>query len=294
MKTEHNIFFAFILNLTFSLFEFSGGIFTGSTAILSDAVHDIGDAVGIGISWILEQTSKRSPDERHTYGYARYSVLGSVITTLLLIFGSVLVICHAAIRIFHPMEINYDGMIFFAVIGICVNLSAAWFTRGGGSLNQQSVQLHMLEDVLGWVVVLAGALVMRFTGFALIDPILSIGTAAFIFIHAVRNLVEALDPLLEKTPRNIRVGDIKAHISGIHGVLDVHHLHIWSMDGFNNCATMHIVTDSDPRRVKEAVRTELLALGIAHGTLELEAAGECCHRRDCLVPSASGRHHHHH
>ena len=295
MKTEQNIFLAFLLNLTFSLFEFVGGIITGSTAILSDAVHDIGDAVSIGISLVLEKMSKRPPDETYTYGYARYSVLGGVITTLILLFGSVMVVCHAVLRIIHPVEINYDGMILFAVIGVCVNLSAVWFTRGDGSLNQRSVQLHMLEDVLGWAVVLAGALVMRFTGFALIDPILSIGTATFIFIHAVRHLGEALELLLEKTPRNIRVEEIKSRIADINGILDVHHLHIWSLDGFNNCATMHIVSNSDPHRIKEAVREELLALGIAHGTFELEAEGECCHGQNCPgTPAPASSHHHHH
>ena len=170
MKTEKNILVAFILNLAFSVFEMVGGFFTGSVAIVSDAIHDIGDAASIGISYFLEKKSKKQPDEAYTYGYARYSVIGSVITTLILLFGSCVVIYNAIGRILSPTEINYNGMIIFAVVGVGVNLAAALFTRDGHSLNQKAVNLHMLEDVLGWIVVLIGALVMRFTGFTWLDP----------------------------------------------------------------------------------------------------------------------------
>ena len=167
MKTERNIFIAFLLNLSFSVFEFIGGIITGSVAIMSDAVHDIGDAASIGISFFLEKKSKGKPDEKYTYGYARYSVVGGLITTLILLLGSVMVIYNAVNRIIEPTEIDYTGMIIFAVVGVCVNFCAAIFTREGGSLNQKAVNLHMLEDVLGWLVVLMGAIVMKFTDFAL-------------------------------------------------------------------------------------------------------------------------------
>ena len=164
MKTEKNILIAFILNFAFSIFEFLGGIFTGSVAIISDAVHDIGDAASIGISFFLEKKSNQQPNEAYTYGYARYSVLGGIITTVILLLGSVIVISNAISRIISPTEINYNGMIIFAIVGVCVNLCAALFTREGGSLNQRAVNLHMLEDVLGWIVVLIGAIVMHFTG----------------------------------------------------------------------------------------------------------------------------------
>ena len=180
MKTEKNILFAFILNLAFSIFEFFGGIFTGSIAILSDAVHDIGDATSIGIAFLLEKKSKRHPDEKYTYGYARYSLLGGVITTVILLLGSTMVVYNAVKRIINPVEIHYNGMILFAIVGVLVNFVAAFLTREGDSLNQKAVNLHMLEDVLGWAVVLVGAIVMRFTDFSLLDPILSIGVALFI------------------------------------------------------------------------------------------------------------------
>lgn len=296
MKTEKNILAAFFLNLAFAVFEFFGGIFTGSVAIVSDAVHDIGDAASIGISYFLEKKSKKQPDEVFTYGYARYSVIGSVITTLILLFGSVMVIYNAVNRIIHPVQIHYDGMIVFAVVGVCVNFAAALFTREGDSLNQKAVNLHMLEDVLGWAVVLVGAVVMRFTDFALIDPLMSMGVAVFILVNAIRNLKEAVDLFLEKAPHDIDVAEIREHLSEIDGVLDVHHIHLWSMDGQSNYATMHIVTDGDHHHIKDAVRAELREHGISHVTLELEAAGEHCHEQHCHVEakSASGHHHHHH
>jgi cobalt-zinc-cadmium efflux system protein len=296
MKTEKNILIAFLLNLFFSVFEFFGGIITGSVAIVSDAVHDLGDAASIGLSWFLEKKSKKQPDERYTYGYARYSVIGSVITTLILLVGSAIVIYNAIGRIITPAQINYNGMILFAVVGVCVNLVAAFFTREGESLNQKAVNLHMLEDVLGWIVVLIGAVVMRFTDWALLDPIMSICVAVFIFINAIANLKSAVALFLEKTPDNISVQEIREHIMSLDGVLDVHHMHIWSMDGNNNYATMHIVTNADPHGIKEAIREELEEHGIGHATLELENESEHCHEKACRVEfhPQSGHHHHHH
>jgi cobalt-zinc-cadmium efflux system protein len=295
MKTERNILIAFILNLSFSIFEFIGGIFTGSVAITSDAIHDIGDATSIGISYFLEKKSKKQPDEKYTFGYARYSIIGGFITTLILLIGSVVMIYNAINRIINPAEIYYNGMIFFAVVGVIVNFCAAFFTREGDSLNQKAVNLHMLEDVLGWIVVLVGAVVMRFTNFLLIDSIMSIGVSLFIFVNAIKNLKDVADLFLEKTPHNIDVTEIKEHIERIDGIIDVHHIHVWSMDGLHNYATMHIVTNADSHEIKEKIRKELREYGIGHAILELESEGELCHEPYCHVEAElCGDQHHHH
>ena len=298
MKTEKNILIAFILNFSFSVFEFFGGIFTGSVAILSDAVHDIGDAASIGVSYFLEKKSKKQPDGNYTYGYSRFSVIGSVITTLILLMGSVFVIYNAVGRIIHPTPINYNGMIVFALVGVSVNFGAAFFTRHGDSLNQKAVNLHMLEDVLGWLVVLLGAVVMRFTDLAIIDPLMSIGVAIFILVNALGNLKESVELFLEKTPHGMDVEEIRHHLTELEGVIDVHHVHIWSMDGYRNYATMHVVAKGDPHLIKDRVRRELTEHGIHHVTLELEAEGEHCHEANCSVPhgehASCGHHHHHH
>ncbi len=298
LKTEKNILIAFILNFAFSVFEILGGFITGSVAIISDAVHDLGDAASIGVSYFLEKKSKKQPDALYTYGYTRYSVIASVITTLILLFGSLMVIYNAVGRIVHPVPINYNGMIVFAIIGVCVNATAAFFTREGDSLNQKAVNLHMLEDVLGWAIVLVGSIVMRFTDFALLDPLLSVAVAAYILIHAVSGLKEAMELFLEKTPEGIDIAEIKEHLLHVDGVLDVHHIHVWSMDGMRNYATMHIMAKGDHQQVKRDVRAELLEHGIAHATLELENENEQCYEEHCHtsehVKRAYGHHHHHH
>lgn len=294
VKTEKNILIAFLLNLFFSVFEFIGGIFTGSVAILSDAVHDLGDAAVIGVSYFLEKKSKHKPDEKYTYGYARFSVIGSAISTLILLVGSVMIIYSSVGRMIEPREINYNGMIIFAVVGVCVNFLSAFFTRDGGSLNQKAVNLHMLEDLLGWVVVLVGAVVMRFTDFAILDPLMSIGVALFILIHAIRNLKVLFEIFLEKTPQGIDVNEIVEHLLKLDGVLGVHHVHIRSFDGYNNYATMHIVTNGDFYTVKEKVREELHEHGICHATLELETEDEHCREEQCNTEIHAHPHHHHH
>ncbi|MBR5236508.1 MAG: cation transporter [Clostridia bacterium] len=296
MKTEKKIFIAFFLNLIFSIFELVGGAVTGSVAIVSDAVHDIGDAISIGCSWLLERKSKKQPDDIYTYGYMRFSVAGSLITTVILLLGSAVVIYNAIIRIFNPVTIHYDKMIIFALIGAFVNFLAAVFTKDGDSLNQKAVNLHMLEDVLGWIAVLIGAVVMRFTDFAIIDPILSIVVAVFILINATKNFKQIENLFLEKIPAGIKMEELKKHIREIEGVLDVHHVHVWSIDGNNHYATMHVVTDNQSSELKEEIRRELKEFHIGHATLELECPDEYCSCEHCHVEHVEdcGHHHHHH
>lgn len=296
MKTEKSILLAFLLNLTFAVIEMLGGLFTGSVAILSDSLHDAGDAISIGISYLLERKSKRRPDSTHTYGYARFSALGSVITSLILLGGSVAIVLNAIPRILDPAEIRYDGVILFAVLGVLLNLGAALLTRRGDSLGERAVNLHMLEDVLGWVGVLVGGVVMKLTGLAIIDALLSIGVAVFILIGATKNLCDVSDLFLEKTPRGVDVNEITAQLCEIPGVLGVHHIHIRSIDGYHHSATMHIVAEGDSHTVKERVRAALEKHGIVHVTLELESKGEECHGERCAaeVDATAGHCHHHH
>lgn len=294
MKTEKNILIAFILNLGFSIFEFIGGAMTNSVAIISDSIHDIGDAMSIGVSYFLEKKSKKKPDDKYTYGYIRYSVIGSTITTIILILGSLLVMYNAIRRIINPVDINYNGMIIFAVVGVVVNFLAAYFTREGNSLNQKSVNLHMLEDVLGWMVVLIGAIIMRFTDIRIIDPILSILVALFIFKNAVSNFKLILDLFLEKTPNGISIDELKENILKIEEIKNVHHIHIWSIDGYNNYATMHIVVDGDIKKTKKLVKEELKEHGISHTTIEIEDIDEICEDETCKLHTEHQHYHHHH
>jgi len=293
LKTERNILIAFILNISFSVFEFFGGIFTGSVAIISDSIHDLGDAISIGISYFLERKSKKKANKRYTYGYIRYSLLGGVITTTILLVGSILVIINAIKRLYNPIDINYSGMIILAIIGVVLNFLAAYITREGDSINQKSVNLHMLEDVLGWVVVLVGAIIMNFTDIKIFDPLMSIGVALFILVNALKNLKKILDLFLEKTPTDIDIEELKEHLLKIKAVEDIHHIHVWSIDGYNNYATMHIVTKSkNIKEIKQKIREELEEHNICHAILETEE--EACDEKECNINFNNDLHKHHH
>ena len=294
MKTKRKIFIAFILNLLFSIFEFVGGIITGSVAIASDAVHDFGDATSIGVSYVLEKLSDKKPNEKYTYGYARFSILGALITTLILLVSSCIVIYNALLRLINLTPIDYNGMIIFAVIGLTVNIVATYFTHGGKSINQKAVNLHMLEDVLGWLVVLIGAIVIRFTNCFLIDPILSILLSLFVIVNSIKNLVQILEIFLIRTPKNVDVNELIEHVKSVDGVLDVHHLHVWSIDGQINCATLHVVANEYNAQIKERVKEEFKEHGILHVVVEIETDKEKCEHKTCEIKSHESHHHHHH
>ena len=277
-KTEKNILIAFLLNICFSIFELFGGILTNSVAIISDAVHDAGDALSIGISYFLERKSNKEHDSNYTFGYKRYSIIGAFITTVILLLGAIIVIYGSVIRIFNPVKLNYDGMIIIAVFGVVINFLAAYVTREGNSLNQHAVNLHMLEDVLGWVVVLIGSIIIKFTDFTYIDSVMSIGISIFLIVESLKNLKQILDLVLEKVPDGINVKQVEAEIKKISGVKDVHHIHIWSLDGEKNFATMHIVSD---KNVKEDVRHSLEKYNIYNVTIEMETSKEKCNHKEC-------------
>ncbi len=291
MKTEKNIFIAFLLNVFFSLFEIIGGLFTHSISIISDAIHDLGDALSIGISYFLERKSRKKPDQIYTYGYIRYSVLGAFITSTILVVGSILVIIGSISRFINPVTVNYNGMIILALIGVVVNTLAAYFTKEGDSLNQKSVNLHMLEDVLNWVIVLIGSILMRFTDISLIDSIMSLGVAIFILVNAFKAMQKVLDLFLEKS--SIATDTIVAQLKPLSGITDIHHIHIWSIDGVNNYATMHIVSDSkNITKLKQAVRKELEKFHIVHVTIEIESSKDSCQETACHIEPVTEHHHH--
>lgn len=291
MSSDNKILIAFLLNLFFSVFEFFGGLYTNSVSILSDAIHDMGDAFSIGIAFILEKISKKKPDDNYTYGYARYSIIGSLISTMILLFGSAFMIFSAIKRIINPVEVHYDGMFVMALFGVVINFIAVFVTREGKSLNQKAINLHMLEDVLGWVLVLVGSILMKYTNIKIIDPILSILISIFIFKNAFLHLKEALDLFLEKKPEDINIEEIREHIMKIKGVINIHHFHIWAVDQDNILATMHVVSNKD---VKKQIKEELKEHGVTHSTIEMEKEEDQCLDKECNIKLGKHGHHHHH
>ncbi len=279
---EENIKSAFYLNLIFSIVEIVGAILTNSVSILSDAVHDIGDSVSIGISYLLEKKSKKLPDKEYTYGYLRYSLLGAFITSFVLTVGSIFILIHATKRIFNPETINHDAMIIFAIFGVLINGYAAFKTHKGIKLNEKNISLHMLEDTLGWVAVLIGSICIKCFDLVIIDPILSILIALYILVHVNRNLKKVFNIFMDKIPNDLSIDDIKNKlIENFNSLSDVHHIHVWSLDGINNCMTCHIklnvdLTSEDIITLKQEIKDFLNEENINHVTLEIEYKDEKC------------------
>ena len=276
LETDQKILVAFLLNLGFAILEVVGGLLSGSIAFASDALHDFADAATIAISYILEKKSKRAPDNKYTYGYVRYSVLGGVIATTILVVGAVMIVHEAIERLGEPSELNSGAMIGMSVIGLVVDLISVYATRGKGSINQRAVNLHMIEDVLGWAVMLVGSVVIHLTGWAFIDPVLSILVAGFVLYAAYQNLVEITDLFLEKTPHGIEIEKIRRELMKIEGVSGVHHIHVRSLDGEQIFATLHVVVKKYDAKIKQEVKERLKKYQITHSTVEIELAEEEC------------------
>ena len=220
--------------------------------------------------------------------------MGSLITTMILLIGSAFVIYESVKRIINPVVINHDGMLLFAIFGVIVNLIAANKTKEGTSLNQKAVNLHMLEDVFGWIIVLIGSLLIKFTEITYVDPILSILVALFIMYNVIKNLKSIVDIFLEKTPDDIDIKEIKKHLQEVEGVIDIHHIHVRSIDGFNNFATLHAVIEKYDQTIKVELKKELREHNIMHSTIELELKDEKCAETKCKIDNVKTESHHHH
>ncbi|WP_292268383.1 cation diffusion facilitator family transporter [Butyricimonas sp.] len=277
-----NLGIAFFLNLGFAVIEIIGGVWTNSVAIISDAVHDFGDAFSIGVSFFLERYSKKRRTRTFTYGYKRFSTLGALINSIVLLVGSVFVFMETIPRLFHPAEVNYSGMMWLAIAGLAVNGFAALRLMKGNSISQRAVMLHLLEDVLGWLAVLVGSLVIRYTGWYFIDPLLSVCIGIFILTNVCRNLYAIFRILLQATPEHIPEDKVKLVLEGVPGVKEVHDLHVWTLDGEKNIASAHlivpdVVSREDVIKVKHEAVDKLKEMGIDHLTVEIEYESEGCY-----------------
>jgi cobalt-zinc-cadmium efflux system protein len=276
-----NIGIAFFLNLAFTIIEVIGGLYTNSISILSDALHDFGDSFSLALAWYFQRLSRRKADAVYSYGYRRFSLLGAFINSLVLFAGSIFVIKECFERIVSPQPVNAHGMLLLAIIGIAVNGAAMLRLRRGNSLNERTVSLHLLEDVLGWAAVLVGSVIMSFTDLPIIDPLLSLAIACFILFNIYRNLSESLRVILQGTPEDVSYRQVEEALASIPEVIGIHDLHLWTMDGQYNILSVHLVIKSDTKReshacIKKNARDKLRAIGIQHSTLELEETDENC------------------
>jgi len=271
-----NLLLALVLNIGFAAIELVGGIYTNSVAILSDGLHDFGDAFSLGVAWYLQKISGKPRDEYYSYGYRRFSLLGALIVSSVLLIGLALVIRESVERLLKPEVADAKGMLYLAVLGVAINGFAALRVKKGKSLNERAVYLHLLEDALGWIAVLIGSVVMLFFHLPWLDPVLSLGIATFILFNVFRNLHKVVRILLMEVPGHVQLPEFEARVRAIKEVRDIDDLHVWTLDGQNHVLTMQVIVSerlsfSALRKIKLQIRKLAQAQGIGHSTIEF-----CC------------------
>ena len=277
-----NIRIAFFLNLAFTIFEIFGGFYTNSVAILSDAIHDLGDSLSLGLAWFLEKRSKRRSDKYYSFGYQRFSVLGALINSIVLIVGSIYILSITIPRLTDPQHSNAEGMVFFAIVGILVNGAAFLRLKKGNSLNERVVSVHLLEDVLGWVAVLIVSIILIFWDIPILDPLLSILILGYVLFNVFNNLGRTLKVFLQRVPDDVDLEQLEKEIRKIQKVLSVHHTHVWSLNGSEHVLSVHIVIDEvhsilEIIKIKKSTKDILRSNHIEHATIEIEFEDESCY-----------------
>ena len=276
-----NIAVAFFVNLGFAIVELAGGLWTNSIAILSDAFHDFGDSLSLGLAWYFQKLAKRGKNRAYSYGYKRFSLIGAVVNSIVLVVGSIFILAEALPRLAVPEATHTEGMFLLAIIGVLVNGAAVFRLQRGHSINERVVSLHLLEDVLGWLAILVGAVVMHFCDLPVIDPILSIAIACFVLFNVFRNIRQTLRIILQGTPEDVDLERISTRLQELPGIEDVHDLHAWSMDGEYNVLTLHVTlhearTMAELAALKATIRGILEKEHVQHATIEFETADEAC------------------
>lgn len=274
---QENITIAFFLNAFFVIVELIGGIFTNSIAILTDALHDFGDCISLAIAWFLQKKSTQERDNKYSYGYKRFSLLGSIYLSLVLTVSSVFVVIEAVKRIISPQEVNAEGMLWIAIFGIIINGAAALRVKRGASWNEKAVYLHIMEDVLGWVGVLVVSIVMLFVYIPALDSLLSLGISIWVLSNVYRNLRNVFKILLQATPNDVYLDELSSKILKINGIISIHDLHLWSLDGESHVMTLHVVTDEEnSAKIKEEILNISNEFHIVHTTIEFEKSDTVC------------------
>lgn len=280
-STTGNIGIAFLLNFGFAIFELVGGLLTNSVAVLSDALHDLGDSLSLGASWLLNRYAERSADKRFSYGYRRFSLLGALLNSIILVGGSLFVLSEAVQRLQNPEPFSEGGLIFIAIIGIAVNSFAALRLREGNSLNSQVLSWHLIEDVLGWVAVLVMGIISLFIDLPILDPLLSIGITVFVLINAVRNVWSTVRVFMQAVPADVNLPQIESNLRAVEGVQSVHNVRVWSLDGEHHVLSAHLVVDPNTdapalQRIKAASRAALADLHLDDSAIQLDFGDADC------------------
>ena len=296
MKAKYAVWVAFFLNLTYAIVEFiAGGVF-GSSAVLADSVHDLGDAIAIGISAFLESISNREEDSHYTLGYKRFSLLGAMVTAVILMTGSVLVILENIAKIFHPQPVNDEGILWLGIIAITINVLASLVIRKGQTKNESILSLHFLEDTLGWVAVILMAIVLRFTDWYILDPLLSLVISFFILSKALPRFWSTLKIFLDAVPEGVDIQKIKTDLAELDHVASINQLNLWTMDGLEKNAIVHVCIKEvgNMEACKESIRIFLKDCGFQNVTIEVDEdlATHRAHKRKVCDLERSQEHQH--
>ena len=278
---DDRIGWTFFLNVSFTIIEFIGGWLTNSTAIMADAVHDLGDSLSIGFAWILSRFSDKEASDRFSYGYRRLTLFGALINSIVLVIGSVWVLFEAIPRLSNPEMPMAEGMLGLALLGVAVNGYAVFKLKAGKTLNEKVLTWHLLEDVLGWVAVLIVSIVLLFVDLPILDPLLSIGFTLFILFNVFKNLKSTIVLFLQAAPDEETQESIKQSLTNLPEVNGVHHLHFWSLDGESHVLTAHLELAHNFEvdkliRLKQQVAKELSSYNLSHTTIEFEFPQETC------------------
>jgi cobalt-zinc-cadmium efflux system protein len=259
--SRKNLRFAFILNVSFTLIEIIGGWYTNSIAILSDAIHDLGDSFAIGSALYLAKKSEKAASTKFHYGYKRLSLMSALINCFILLIGSVFILFEAIERLRFPEPTNTQGMLLFALLGVLMNGYAAWKVHGGQTLNEKVIALHLMEDVLGWAAILVGAIILQFADLPWLDPALSLGIMIIILRGVVLRLSETVHLFLQGVPKELQRTPIKKELESWEGVHRLENLRIWSLDGEQHVCTATVVVNKE---VSEAEMLKIEAKGVAY------------------------------
>ena len=272
MKSSKNMTIAFLLNFSFAIIEFIFGLLFNSSAVLADAVHDTGDALAIGLSTLFEKISTKKEDREYTLGYKRYSLLGALLTSVILLVGSILVIVENVPKLFAPEKVNYDGMLVLGIVAIVVNTAASRVVGHGHSHNESILSLHFLEDILGWIAVIVVSLILRFTDWYFLDPLLSLIIAGFILSKALPKFWENIQIFLDHVPSDVDLSQLYQELAALENVRAITQLNVWTTDGLEKFAMLHICLEN-PNLLAEtqtSLRQKLLAYGIAKVTIQTD------------------------
>ena len=286
-SNETRLWWAFGLTGSYLIVQVIGGVLTHSLALLSDAAHMLTDVVGIGIAIAAVRIARRPADAQRTFGYHRFEILAAAANAVILFLVAVYIFYEAIQRFQQPEAINTWGMLGVAAVGLIVNLIGLKLLQDGseGSLNVKGAYLEALADAVGSVGVIAGALIIRFTGWAWVGPVIAVGIGLWVLPRTWTLFKESLNVLLEGVPRGLSLDEIRQRLLAVDGVISVHELHVWSITSGKNSLTAHLVVDESDERFRQdrldAARIMLRErFALEHTTLQVEyrnceTAAEC-------------------